>query len=193
MIRFLSFLFVFALSACGTLFVGQDQTILIDSSPSGVSVYQNGTFLGTTPLTAKVERTKNPMMLKAEKEGYNTQAIMLDSTLGWGGIFDGVFAVLSLTGSTGFTTDASNETIWAYNPNHYFVHMIKTGEENLPDNKIILFITKNFDALRMEASNNGGQTLNALSALTGKSVNLLLPAINAAVYPSELINTLISK
>ena len=71
--------------------------------------------------------------------------------------------------------------------------MIKTGEENLPDNKIILFVTKNFVALRMEASNNGGQTLEALSALTGKSVNLLIPAINAAVYPSELINTLISE
>ena len=190
---FLSLLSVFALSACGTLFVGQDQTILIDSLPSGVSVYQNEKLLGTTPLTVSVERTKNPLMLKAEKEGYNTQAIMLNSSLGWGGVFDGVFAILSLTGSTGFTTDASNETIWAYSPDQYFVHMIKTGEENLPDNKIVLFITKNFDALRMEAANDGGRTLDALSELTGKSTNLLIPAINESVYPSELIKILLEK
>ena len=93
----LALLSVFALSACGTLFVGQDQTILIDSAPSGVSIYQNGKFLGTTPLTVSVERTKNPLMLKAEKEGYNTQAVMLSSSLGWGGVFDGIFAVLSWT------------------------------------------------------------------------------------------------
>ena len=189
----LALLSAFALSACGTVFIGQDQTILIDSSPSGVSVYQNERFLGTTPLTARIERTKNPLMLRAEKEGYNTQAIMLNSSLGWGGIFDGIFAISSLTGSTGFTTDASNETIWAYNPDQYFVHMIKNGEESLPDNKIILFITKNFDTLRMEAANNGGQTLDALSELTGKSVSLLIPAINESVYPSELIKVLLNK
>ena len=189
----LSLLSVFALSACGTIFVGQEQTILIDSSPSGVSVYQSEKLLGTTPLTVKVERTKHPLMLKAEKVGYNTQAIMLSSSLGWGCIFDGVFAVSSLTGSTGFTTDASNETIWAYNPDQYFVHMIKTGEENLPDNKIILFVTKNFDALRMEAANNNGQTLDALSKLTGKPEHLLIPAINESVYPSELIKILLEK
>lgn len=187
----LALLSVFALSACGTLFSGQEQTILIDSAPSGVSIYQNGKLLGTTPLTVSVERTKNPLMLKAEKEGYNTQAVMLSSSLGWGGIFDGAFAVLSLTGSTGFTTDASNETIWAYNPDQYFVYMIKTGEENLPDSKIILFITKNFDALRMEAANDGGQTLDALSGLTGKSVDRLIPIINTSVFPSELINALL--
>ena len=189
----LSLLSVFALSACGTLFVGQNQTILIDSAPSGVSIYQNGKLLGTTPLSVSVERTKNPLMLKAEKEGYNSQAVMLSSSLGWGGIFDGVFAILSLTGSTGFTTDASNETIWAYNPDQYFIHMIKTGEENLTDNKIILFITKNFDTLRMEAANDGGQTLNALSELTGKSTSLLIPAVNASIYPSDLIKTLLNK
>ena len=189
--RILSLLSVFALSACGTLFVGQDQTILIDSTPSGVSIYQNGKLLGTTPLTVSIERTKNPIMLKAEKEGYNTQAVMLSSSLGWGGIFDGIFAVLSLTGSTGFTTDASNETIWAYNPDQYFIHMIKTGEENLTDNKIILFITKNFDTLRMEAANENGEALNTLSELTGKSANQLIPIINQSDYPSDLIKTLL--
>ena len=69
--------------------------------------------------------------------------------------------------------------------------MIKTGEEDLPDNKIILFITKNFDTLRMEAANNGGQTLDALSELTGKPRGLLVPAINESVFPSELINALL--
>ena len=190
---FLSLLSVLAISACGTLFVGQDQSILIDSLPSGVSIYQNEKFMGTTPLTIRVERTKNPLMLKAEKEGYNTQAIMLNSSLGLGAGLDGVFAVLSVTGSTGFTTDASNETIWTYNPDQYFVHMIKTGEENLPDNKIIMFITKNFDTLRMDAANNGRQTLDALAELTGKPTSLLIPAINASIYPSELINVLLSK
>ncbi|MBO4520204.1 MAG: PEGA domain-containing protein [Alphaproteobacteria bacterium] len=188
---FLSFLFFFALSACGTLFVGQNQTILIDSVPSDVSIYQNGKFLGTTPLTAEVERTRKPLMLKAEKEGYNPQAIMMDSSLGWGGVFDGVFALLFITGSTGFSTDASNETIWSYTPGQYFVYMIKTGEENMRDSKTLLFITKNFETLRMEAADGKGQTLNALSELTGKNINLLIPAINESAYPSDLVKALL--
>lgn len=47
--RLFLFLAFFAVSACGTLFCGQRQTILVDSAPSGVEILRNGVLLGTTP------------------------------------------------------------------------------------------------------------------------------------------------
>ncbi|MGN1079419.1 MAG: PEGA domain-containing protein [Alphaproteobacteria bacterium] len=181
---------LFALSACGTLFSGQEQTILIDSSPSEVEIYHNGRLLGKTPLTAKLERTGNPVMLTAKKENYNNQTLMLNTTFSAGALLDGVFAIALITGTTGFTTDASNETIWAYTPNQFFVDMVKTGEENRPENKLKIFITKNFDTLHLEAANNGGPTLQALSLLTGQKTEILIPAVLSSSYPSDLIHIL---
>lgn len=186
----LTILGVLLLSGCGTLFCGQDQTVLIDSDPTGVRIYQNGRFLGETPLTTELERTKNPLMLSAKKEGYNDQSIMLRSTLGMGAIFDGVFA-LFITGTTGFSTDASNETIYAYSPDQIFVDMIKIGDENTRDGKIKMFITKNFDTLHLEAANGGGITVEALAKMSGKSAALLIPAIQISNYPSDLIHALL--
>ena len=181
---------VLMLSGCGTVFCGQNQTVLIDSDPAGVKIYQNGRLLGETPLTTKLERTKNPLMLSAKKEGYNDQSIMLRSTLGMGAIFDGVFA-LFITGTTGFSTDASNETIYAYSPDQIFVDMIKNGEEDTRDSKIKMFVTKNFDALHLEAANGGGMTVSALAQMSGKSEALLMPAIQISNYPSDLIRALL--
>mgnify|MGYP002521389164 FL=1 len=182
---------VLMLSGCGTVFCGQNQTVLIDSDPAGVKIYQNGRLLGETPLTTKLERTKNPLMLSAKKEGYNDQSIMLRSTLGMGAIFDGAFAILSITGTTGFSTDASNETIYAYSPDQIFVDMIKNGEEDTRDSKIKMFVTKNFDALHLEAANGGGMTVSALAQMSGKSEALLMPAIQISNYPSDLIRALL--
>lgn len=191
MMKKLMILGVLLLSGCGTVFCGQNQTVLIDSDPAGVKIYQNGRLLGETPLTTELERTKNPLMLSAKKEGYNDQSIMLRSTLGMGAIFDGVFAVVLLTGTTGFSTDASNETIYAYSPDQIFVDMIKTGEENTRDSKIKMFITKNFDALHLEAANGGGMTVSALAQMSGKSEALLMPAIQISNYPSDLIHAVL--
>lgn len=181
---------VLVLSGCGTVFCGQNQTVLIDSDPAGVKIYQNGRLLGETPLTTKLERTKSPLMLSAKKEGYNDQSVMLHSTLGMGAIFDGVFA-LFITGTTGFSTDASNETIYAYSPDQIFVDMIKNGEENTYDSKIKMFVTKNFDALHLEAANGGGMTVSALAQMSGKSEALLMPVIQISNYPSDLIHALL--
>ncbi len=190
MMKKLMILSVLLLSGCGTVFCGQNQTVLIDSDPAGVKIYQNGRLLGETPLTTKLERTKSPLMLSAKKEGYNDQSIMLRSTLGMGAIFDGVFA-LFITGTTGFSTDASNETIYAYSPDQIFVDMIKNGEENTYDSKIKMFVTKNFDALHLEAANGGGMTVSALAQMSGKSEALLMPAIQISNYPSDLIRALL--
>lgn len=109
--RLFLFLAFFAVSACGTLFCGQRQIILVDSAPSGVEILRNGVLLGTTPATIQLERTNSPVLLTARKDGYVDQSIMLNSQIGMGGVLDGVFAVLMITGTTGFSTDASNETI----------------------------------------------------------------------------------
>lgn len=43
------------LSACAS-FGDHDQGILVRSTPSGASVYQDGKFLGKTPLLSRVDR-----------------------------------------------------------------------------------------------------------------------------------------
>lgn len=188
--RLFLFLAFFAVSACGTLFCGQRQTILVDSAPSGVEILRNGVLLGTTPATIQLERTNSPVLLTARKDGYVDQSIMLNSQIGMGGVLDGVFAVLMITGTTGFSTDASNETIWSYAPNQFFVDMVKKGEENLPENKLKMFVSKNFDSLSYDAANGGGQSLETLAKMTGRTPAALIPLILNCDYPSALIRAL---
>lgn len=188
--RVFLFLTVFATSACGTLFCGRQQTILVDSDPIGVEILLDGNLLGTTPATIRLKRTNSPVLLMAHKEGYIDQSIMLNSQIGMGAVLDGVFAVLLITGTTGFLTDASNETIWSYAPNQFFIDMVKKGEESLPENKLKMFVSKNFDSLSFDATNGGGQSLDTLVKMTGMTSAALIPVILNCDYPSALIHAL---
>lgn len=94
------------------------QEISISSSPEGVRILDGEQDLGVTPLTVKVERAKNKVLM-ARKEGYEEREIPLGASINpW---FWGNFAAGGLLGST---TDLATDASIRYEPSEYYVTLL---------------------------------------------------------------------
>lgn len=107
------------LSGCATIFSGGDDTINIDSTPAGASVFIDGRNVGVTPFSVEVERsTFNTKGITIKKKGYKTYNFDLKKT------FNGV-AIFNFVGLSSWATDAATGSIVKYAPNSYSVDLIK--------------------------------------------------------------------
>ena len=99
-----------ALPGCATLHHGGRQPIRITSSPSGARVEINSVAHGVTPVTAKLRRGKNHVIV-VRKEGYQPHESKLNKRISgwyWGNILFLIgFAVDPLTGAM-FELEPSN-------------------------------------------------------------------------------------
>lgn len=178
---------ILLLSGCGFLFDGLHQTIAVDSSPSGVEIYRDGKLVGRTPLMLEVWRGGKPLMLIAKKEGYNDQTLIMESSMGKGGVFDVISAATSLVGTFGLTTDGTSGSLWEYQPGQFYANMIKQGDENKPVSKLKLFISRNYPALQNDAAAGDGEAVQALAEMSGMRKEDLCPIIKTTTHPSQLI------
>ena len=181
---------VLLLSGCGMCFDGFHQTVAIDGSPSGIEIYRDGKPVGKTPLMLEVRRKGGAQMLVAKKEGYNDQTLIMESRMGTGGVLDIISSATAVTGVFGLTTDGTSGTLWEYQPGHFYVNMIRIGEENRPVSKMKLFVSRNWHVLENEAGSGDGEGIRALSEMTGVSKGELSSFIKESAYPSQLISKL---
>lgn len=102
-------------TGCATILDGSSQPVNIDSSPHGARIYVNGTEVGTTPLSMRMQRSKSTMIL-AKKNGYEDQQIALQTKI------NSTFWVNILTGGPfGSTTDYASDAMIEYSPNMYHI------------------------------------------------------------------------
>ena len=66
------------MSGCCTVVHGTTQKVPIESTPSGARVYQNGEFVGTTPMMLRLKRNCD-YAIRLEKDGYEVQQTLLES------------------------------------------------------------------------------------------------------------------
>lgn len=80
---FFSFIAVAALifGGCATIFKGSTEDVSFFSAPTGAEVYVNGSLLGTTPVTLKLQ-SKNSYVIEFKKEGYETKTVLINNSIG---------------------------------------------------------------------------------------------------------------
>jgi hypothetical protein len=89
------------LSSCATLFKGTTEEIRLNSDPQRAQVFINGTFMGETPISFKLE-CKKTYIIEFRKEGYNPRTYNITNHVGAGWIILDV-----LTGLVGVIVDAT--------------------------------------------------------------------------------------
>ena len=101
-------------SSCATIFTGTDQTITIQSEPSGATVKVNGIDRGTTPLPVVLKKGSEGQVLTIELEGYETQSLQPTT------VFN-VVSVFNFFSVFGWGVDAISGALWVYDPILYDV------------------------------------------------------------------------
>lgn len=116
-----------------------------------------------------IKRDKNGTILNAEKEGYESVPLRLQTKLSL--FFFGNFITGGLLGTT---TDSVSGGMWEYAPAQFYIDMVENGKTaNKKMQDIKKFVLKNYDVLKAETSKGkSGEYLDALEKLTG--VDLLI-------------------
>lgn len=150
------------LGGCATILGGSSQILTVNANVSGAEVYLNETLLGTTPLTASLERGQEGV-LRVRAEGYQPYQIALNkkiSTLFWVNIFSG--------GVFGSSTDYSTGAMYEYEPATYMVSLQpaeQTAEErNNWQHKEGLrgFVLHNSEAIVTDLATGSGEYIDVL-------------------------------
>ena len=81
------------LSSCATLFKGTTDEVRFDSVPQRAQVFINGTFMGETPISFKLE-CKKTYVIEFRKEGYSPRTYNITNHVGAGWIILDVLAGL---------------------------------------------------------------------------------------------------
>ena len=121
-------------------------------------------LLCQTPCSTFVRREKNGTLLTAEKDGYESVPLKLQTKLSfffWGNIITG--------GLLGSTTDSLSGGMWEYAPSQYYVDMTENGKTaNKKLQEVKKFVLKNYAALKAEAAKGkSGEYLDSLEKLSG--------------------------
>lgn len=123
----LSFLWM----GCASVLSGSAQTIEINSNVPGVGVYDQGQYLGSTPLRIEIPRQAEKE-LSLEHKGYVNRIVTLKSKTNGNVWWNLPFTVLGLTG---VSTDYGSGAIYEYSPHRYYIAMktIKGSQETGAD------------------------------------------------------------
>lgn len=73
----------FALSGCATILKGSSDKVDFSSEPTGAKIYVNGSLMGTTPTTLKLE-SKKTYTIEFKQPGFETKTITLTNSVGAG-------------------------------------------------------------------------------------------------------------
>jgi len=178
------------LVGCGTLFY-KEQQLTFSSNVDNVKVTINDQSCNT-PCQLKVTTSKNQLLLKGEKEGYQTKSAMLDTTMGNAFILDIIGGILFIApGLCSTSTDVTNGHIYEYSPGHYYFNMeeSKSGTR-FKEADPIFFVLTNIHELRKEAAQNGGETISALSVMLKRDAEVIIYFINTIDNDIELAEKL---
>lgn len=165
------------LAGCSSIINGSSQEISFAGNAKEIKIKRDGVLLCTTPCSVFVKREKNGTVLIAEKEGYDSVAIMLKSKLSfyfWGNIITG--------GLLGSTTDAVSGGMWEYAPAQFYIDLEKDGKSNLKQREIKQFVLKNYSSLKTEAAHKkNGEYLSALPELTQKGLVEVIETVSGCM------------
>ena len=82
------------ISGCATVFKGTREPVDFNSDPTGAEVYVNGSLMGKTPVTLKLE-SKIEYTIEFRKEGYDPKTYTITNHVGAGWIvLDILFGVV---------------------------------------------------------------------------------------------------
>jgi hypothetical protein len=76
---------LFFSTGCATILKGTNESLLVTSDPSGARVQINGIDVGNTPISTRVNGTKD-QFVQVRKDGYETRTASIASTVGAGWI-----------------------------------------------------------------------------------------------------------
>ena len=106
------------MTGCAAILSGGNQrSVRCDSDPTGAKVYVNGSYIGTTPTAAQVDKRKD-QTFEFRLDGYNNSTAMITSSVGAGWIVCDIL----LGGIIGIAIDAATGS-WM-NLDQDFVHVM---------------------------------------------------------------------
>lgn len=181
---------VLSLSACGTMFNGSSDKLFFDSNVKGVTIYDNGAPLCSTPCEASIRHRNGNVYLTAKKRGYETVTLRLQpETSGW--FWMNIFSL----GLYGSTTDYATGGMYKFDQNRYYADMVKPGSDASLSKKrrIRKFILQNYPQIQTDIAdrNEYGEYLQSLSNLTGFSAETLMSfgtSLSATEYAASVLN-----
>jgi hypothetical protein len=114
---------MFLISSCATLFTGSQQTVQINSLPSGAKIQVNGVDRGTTPTAIKLKKGNEGQVLTLKVDGYETKTFQPETA------FNGV-SILNLFNVLCWGIDAATGALWKYDPKFYEIELTPKKVEN---------------------------------------------------------------
>lgn len=100
-----------------TIFSGGNQSIAIDSEPTGAKVYVDGQLRGVTPLSVMMDKSVSSHEIRVQKEGYADINVPMTKQMDPVAILN-IFWDLS-------TTDFLTGSVMEYSPNNYYFQLEK--------------------------------------------------------------------
>ena len=92
--KFLILMMVCAIAAfaagCCTVAHGTTQKVPVETVPAGARVYQNGEYVGDTPMMLRLKRNQD-YAIRLEKDGYEVQQTLLESGMSNWAFLDFIF------------------------------------------------------------------------------------------------------
>ena len=118
---------VYSVTGCATVFKGATDTVNFASEPTEADLYVNGTNLGKTPLQLELKsKSKDTHTCEFKKQGYETKAVILYSSVGAGWvILDIVFLLLFIP----IIVDAASGNWFEIDQNYVKVNLEEDKEE----------------------------------------------------------------
>lgn len=185
------------LSSCATVFSSKQQNVSFDSNERGVEVYINGKMVCTTPCVAKVDRSRDTLLIVGKKAGFEDAAMTVTSGVN---VITLINVISFTTGSFGLTTDMTNNHAWEYQPNAFYFTMEKADNSpqgvarRIKENKIREYILSNYADIKADVVYTGKKEyLIALSKMTGLSMDRLNALASQSENEADFTNVVVKE
>ncbi len=103
----------FLYSGCATIFSGSKQEIKLNSTPTGATVYINGSEEGTTPIKVNLKKGKE-YIIEFVKDDYKKKTLRLSYSLGIGWLILDI-----VVGLVGVIVDAATSNWYIFDLDYY--------------------------------------------------------------------------
>lgn len=152
----------FLCMGCASVISGPSQTIEINANVPGVGVYDQGKYLGTTPLRVDLARQSN-IVLSLERKGYVSRSLTIKSRTNGNVWWNLPFTVLGLTG---ISTDYGSGAVYEYSPSRFYVIMkpVKTASTSATGSDEFSFLSRS-EIAKEKARHQNGPYLQTLERL----------------------------
>lgn len=183
------------LCSCATLFTSRQQNVTFDSNEEAVDIYINGEKICKTPCVAKVDRSRDTMLIIGKKNGFEDATVTVNSGIN---IVTLINLISFTTGSFGLTTDITNSHAWEYQPNAFYLTMEKEDttpgaqEKRAKERKIREYVLSNYSDIKADVVYTGRKEyLISLSTMTGISLERLSALAAQSRDEADLTNAVI--